>query len=76
VPRPAWPPLIRGLARSETTMPVGRLHEIDLSERASLQRREDAMRLLAELQEMGGWLRDLRDGLMALLERASPHAKG
>jgi hypothetical protein len=38
--------------------------------------REDAMRLLAELQEMDQRLRGLRERLMALLERASPDAKG
>jgi hypothetical protein len=34
------------------------------------------MRLLVELQEMDQRLRDLREGLTALLERASPDAKG
>jgi hypothetical protein len=38
--------------------------------------REQAMRLLAQLQEMDQRLRDLREGLTALLERASPDAEG
>jgi hypothetical protein len=38
--------------------------------------REEAMRLLAQLQEMDQQLRDLREGLTALLERASPESKG
>jgi len=33
------------------------------------------MRVLAELQEMDQRLRDLRESLTALLERASPDAK-
>jgi len=38
--------------------------------------REEAMRLLAELKEMDQRLRDLREGLTALLERASPDVEG
>jgi hypothetical protein len=39
--------------------------------------REEAMRLLAELEEMDQRLRDLRQGLTAaLLERTSPDAQG
>ena len=37
---------------------------------------EEAMRLLAQLQETDQRLRDLQDGLTALLERASPETKG
>ena len=39
-------------------------------------RREEAMRLLAELQEMDRRLRDLRQGLAVLLERDSPKRRG
>jgi hypothetical protein len=38
--------------------------------------REEAMRLLSELQEMDQRLRDVREGLTALLERALPDAHG
>jgi hypothetical protein len=38
--------------------------------------REEAMRLLAELQAMDQRLRNVQEGLTALLERASPDAKG
>jgi hypothetical protein len=34
------------------------------------------MRLLAEPQETDGCLQDLREGMTALLERASPDRKG
>jgi hypothetical protein len=38
--------------------------------------REEAMRLLAQLQETDKWLRELREGLTTLLDRASPDAQG
>jgi hypothetical protein len=38
--------------------------------------REEAMRLLAQLQETDQRLRGLREGLTALLERPSPDGEG
>jgi hypothetical protein len=38
--------------------------------------REEAMRLLAQLHETDQRLRDLQEGLTALLERSSPEAEG
>jgi hypothetical protein len=65
-PRPA-PPL--------ASPPVRWLAGPPRSSRAVGLSREEAMRVLAELQEMDQRLRDLRESLTALLERASPDAK-
>jgi len=58
-----WSTGIEPLCRSMAMLPPG------LS-------REEAMRVLAELREMDQCLRDLREGLFDLLERASPNAGG